>query len=72
MVIAQHCWALGHQTQFEKNPVLFRYDSWHSCVTRESLKVALTEHCLNQEEGLELSTVWLPLYERLGKRRLGA
>lgn len=68
--VAQHYWTFGHQARFEDMLVLFHSDNWLPCVIRESLEIALLDKSLNQEEGLKLSTAWLPLYEQLVKERI--
>lgn len=41
--IAEHCLAKGHQAQFVDTRVLFISHSWYMRMTRESLKIALTD-----------------------------
>lgn len=67
--IAPHCWALGLQVRFDKTTVLYRLSSWHSQLTQAWLEIVILEKALNKEEGTGMSTAWLPLYERLTKRK---
>lgn len=50
---------------FNKTEMLYRSDNWGFRITGESLERLLVEQALNREEGVRLSSTWLPACELL-------
>lgn len=60
--IIQHGWDTRHEIRFENTRVLHRSSDWHERVIKESVEISFVKKStLNQEEGVFLSKVWLPV-----------
>lgn len=48
---------------------LWQSEDWHKRIIWEALEIVLTEQLMNHEEGVHLSSAWLPLHSSLTEER---
>lgn len=59
--LACHCLDLGHQILLSAATVLFEFSGeGGGRLVRESVEILMEERALNWEDGLRLSSAWLP------------
>ena len=63
--VAQHSHRTKHPIKIEDMKVLAHADNWSLRTIREAIEIVKHPNCLNSDDGLMISTSWLPNVTKL-------
>lgn len=61
-MVTQQGWDKAHTIWFEEVTLLYKSSNWSERAIQESMEIRLTEGVMNKEDGVRLSTAWLPAH----------
>lgn len=63
--LALHGLDSGHSIKFQDTEILYKSSSWGGGTIMDSLEISIRSLVINREDGVRISTAWVPAYDML-------